>query len=370
MKTQDRSKIVASLAEQSPGERRVALVPSDVAKLAKKVQVLIEAGAGASAGFSDTAYREAGAEVTDRDGALQAAGTVVVVRPPSLKAFRPETTLISLGAHDVKLQSELAAKRILHLGLERMPRTSKAQSMDVLSSQAAIAGYASVMEGARALDVLLPMMTTAAGGIKPAKMIALGAGVAGLQAIATARRLGAIAHGFDVRKAAGEQIESLGAKFVFPDFELPAPEASGGYAAAQSHEQQSRLRRALTPHLAEMNLVVASAQIPGRPAPVLIDDETLAAMKPGAVIVDLAAETGGNTSRTKPNELVEASGVRILGPTNLPSLFATDASRLFSGNMRSLLEHLVHEEDGVQISLGDSITAAMLSAAAPALASA
>jgi NAD(P) transhydrogenase subunit alpha len=237
--------------------------------------------------------------------------------------------------------------------------------MDVLSSQAAIAGYAAVIEGARALDVLLPMLTTAAGIIKPAKMIALGAGVAGLQAIATARRLGAITHGFDVREAAREQVESLGAKFVFADAALLSPEVAGGYAREQSVDQQARLRRALTGHLVPMQLIVTTAQIPGGPAPLLIDEETIAALQPGSVIVDLAAETGGNCVLTQPDEIVTVGGVRILGPTNMPSAAATDASRLFSGNIRALLEHLVDEQGHLKLESDDPITVALLAGQLP-----
>ncbi len=237
--------------------------------------------------------------------------------------------------------------------------------MDVLSSQASVAGYASVLEGARLLDILLPMLTTAAGIIKPAKMIAIGAGVAGLQAIATARRLGAVTHGFDVREAAREQVESLGAKFVPVDLAMLAAEAAGGYAGQQSAEQQERLRRALAPHLASMNLVITTAQIPGRPAPLLIDEAAIAQMPPGSVIVDLAAETGGNCALTRPDELVTVGGVRILGPTNLASTAATTASQLFSGNIRSLLDHLIDDTGHLRLDPADPITGPLLGGEPP-----
>jgi NAD(P) transhydrogenase subunit alpha len=351
----------AVLAELAPGERRVAVTPTDLRRLAAKTTFLIEAGAGAAAGFDDQAYADAGAEILDRAAALDRADLVLAVRAPeSVDAFRPGTVLISLGARDTDFAKAAMSKGIIHLGLERLPRITRAQSMDVLSSQASVAGYAAVIEAARMLDILLPMMTTAAGIIKPAKMIALGAGVAGLQAIATARRLGAVTHGFDVREAAREQVESLGARFVFP----------GGYAGEQSKDQQAALRRELTPVLAEMQLVVTSAQIPGRRAPLLIDDETLAAMAPGAVIIDLAAETGGNASRTRPDEVVTVGGVRLLGPTNLPSLMATDSSRLFSGNMRALLEHLLPKEGPLELRSEDEITKALLGDRVPAAAAA
>jgi len=346
-------------AETAHGERRVALTPADVKRLSGRVNVLVESGAGNSAGFADAQYAEAGARIADLDGVVHQAGVLLSVRPPDLPSLRSGSVVISLGGRDPKLAELFASQNILHLGLERVPRTTRAQSMDVLSSQAAIAGYASVIEGARVLDVLLPMLTTAAGVVRPAKMIALGAGVAGLQAIATARRLGAVAHGFDVREAAREQVESLGARFVFPEVDHAA-EGSGGYAAAQSDTEQTRLRRALEPHLATMQLVVSSAQIPGARAPILIDEQTVRAMAPGSVIVDLAAESGGNSALTRPDEIVEVNGVRIYGPTNLPSLMAADASRLFSANVRSLLEHLTDAEGRLHLDPADDITAALL----------
>lgn len=351
---------LAVLKERHEGERRVAVVPSDVARLSGQVRFLIETGAGARAGFHDADYMAAGATVIDRAAGLAAARVVVSVRAPDPVELPLAKILISLGGRDDALARALAARGVLHLGLERLPRITRAQSMDVLSSQASIAGYVAVIEAAHTLDTLLPMMTTAAGIIKPAKMVALGAGVAGLQAIATARRLGAVAHGFDVRNAAREQVESLGARFL----SLPEPEAgaeaTGGYAAEQTEAAQERVRRALDDHLAPMQIIITTAQVPGRPAPILIDERTMARLTPGAVIVDLAAETGGNCSLTRPNELVETHGVRILGPTNLPSLMAADASRLFSGNVRELLTHLLSKDASLVLSAGDEITDALL----------
>jgi H+-translocating NAD(P) transhydrogenase subunit alpha len=353
--------IIGVLAEQLPGERRVALVPSDVRRLGTLGKIVIERGAGSEAGFADEDYIEAGATLVDRLQMLSTAQVLVSVRAPSdLAGLIPGTVVISLGGRDDTVEAAVATRGLKHLGLERLLRTTRAQAMDVLSSQATVAGYAAVIEGARALDVLLPMLTTAAGIVKPAKMIALGAGVAGLQAIATARRLGAIVNGFDVREAAREQVESLGARFVSAGNVIEARESVNGYAADQSVDEQATLRRTLAPTLAQMQLIVTSAQIPGRPAPILIDDETLAALGHGTVIVDLAAEAGGNTSRTKPDETVTVSGVKILGPVNLPSLMAADASRLFSGNIRALIEHLIFEESGFELRLDDPITGALL----------
>jgi NAD(P) transhydrogenase subunit alpha len=353
--------VVGVLAERLPGERRVALVPADVKKLTSRARVLIETGAGREAGFKDDTYVEAGARVANSREIIESCNVVVKVRPPSDEETpQGGRTLISLGGHDPELGQRLGRQSVTHLALERVPRITRAQPMDVLSSQASIAGYAAVLEGARALSVLLPMLTTAAGTIKPARMIALGAGVAGLQAIASARRLGAVTHGFDVRAAAREQVESLGATFVSVDGGLSAGEAAGGYAREQSIDQQSLLRRALAPHLATMRLVITTAQIPGRPAPLLIDRETLAAMQPGSVIVDLAAETGGNCEVTRHDQTVNVGGVHVMGPTNLPSLMATDASRMFSGNVRALLAYLLEDSGRLKLDASDPILGALL----------
>ena len=358
---------IGVLAERAAGERRVALIPSDIGKLISKAGFVVESGAGREAGFDDNAYVAAGARIGDSWQVLEDCDVVVKVRPPGRSETPGEgRTLISLGGHDPNLGEFLRKRSVIHLALERVPRTTRAQTMDVLSSQAAIAGYASVLEGARALDFLLPMLTTAAGTIKPARMIAIGAGVAGLQAIATARRLGAVVHGFDVRAAAREQVESLGAKFIsIDDTNIDAGEGAGGYAREQSRDQQARLRRALSAHLATMQLVITTAQIPGRPAPLLIDSEALGMMQPGAVIVDLAAETGGNCEFTRPDETVTVNGIRIMGPTNLPSLLARDASRFFSGNIRSLLAHLLEGSGRLNLDPSDPISAALLAGQQP-----
>ncbi|MDB6159171.1 MAG: alanine dehydrogenase/pyridine nucleotide transhydrogenase [Gammaproteobacteria bacterium] len=352
---------VGVLVERASGERRVALIPADIKKLTSKVTFVIESGAGREAGFDDNTYVDAGARIANLREILGSCDVVVKVRPPGVDEMPPAgRILVSLGGHDPNLGEFLRKRSVIHLALERIPRTTRAQAMDVLSSQASIAGYASVLEGARALGILLPMLIAAAGTIKPAKMIALGAGVAGLQAIATARRLGAVVHGFDVRAAAREQVESLGAKFVSVDANIGAGEGAGGYAREQSSDQQAQLRRALSPHLATMQLVITTALIPGHAAPLLIDRETLGLMKPGSVIVDLAAETGGNCEVTRPDETVTVNGVRIMGPTNLPSIVASDASRLFSGNIRSLLAYLLEGSSRLQFDASDPISGPML----------
>jgi NAD(P) transhydrogenase subunit alpha len=357
----ERSVTIGLLRERLPGERRVALTPPDIRRLGNKAGLVVERGAGSEAGFSDAEYATAGARVTTTEEVLAQARLIVKIRPPNRSLpLRPGTLLVSLGGRDDALASLLRERSVVHLGLERLPRSTRAQSMDVLSSQASMAGYAAVLEGARQLDVTLPMFITAAGTIKPARMMALGAGVAGLQAIATARRLGAVTHAFDVRHAAREQVESLGATFIAPDVSGLSGEAAGGYAGEQSADEQHRLRRALATHVASMRLIIATAQIPGRPAPNLIDEETVAAMQPGSVIVDLAAESGGNCTLTRPDELTTVHGVRILGPTNLPSAVATNASQLFGGNIRVLLDYLIGDDGRLNLDREDPITGALL----------
>src|SRR5271168_4734130 len=253
---------VGVLRERAGGERRVALIPDDVRRLNSKVTLVVESGAGREAGFDDDTYVGAGARIAAPREILEISDVIVKVRPPGVSEIPLSgRTLVSLGGRDPYVVDSLRKRSVVHLALERIPRTTRAQAMDVLSSQASIAGYASVLEGARALGVLLPMLTTAAGTIKPAKMIALGAGVAGLQAIASARRLGAVVYGFDVRVAAREQVESLGAKFVSVDADVGVNESSGGYAREQSSDQQALLRRALSGHVATMQLVITTAQI-------------------------------------------------------------------------------------------------------------
>jgi NAD(P) transhydrogenase subunit alpha len=361
MDTHTQQVVIGVPAERATGERRVALIPSDIKRLLSKAQFIVESGAGREAGFDDNAYVNAGARIADSRDILEKCDVVLKVRPPAVDEVpRAGRILVSLGGRDSDLGDRLRKRSVIHLALERVPRTARAQAMDVLSSQASIAGYAAVLEGARALGVLLPMLITAAGTIRPARMIALGAGVAGLQAIASARRLGAVVHGFDVRAAAREQVESLGAKFLSVDAGVGAGESAGGYAREQSSDQQAVLRRALSTHLATMQLVITTAQIPGRPAPMLIDRETLKTMQPGSVIVDLAAETGGNCEVTRPDQMVTVSGVRILGPTDLPSLMATDASRMFSGNIRALLAYLLDESGRLNLDVSDPISGALL----------
>src|SRR5215472_333585 len=314
---------IAVLRETAPGEARVALVPEVVQRLAKAGhQISVERGAGLAAGFTDADYEKAGARVLQsRAEALTGTELWARVRRPTPAEIgeAPEgITLVSmLGVEPAEeIVPALSARRLTLLGLERVPRITRAQSMDVLSSQATVAGYKAVLLGAAELGKLLPMLTTAAGTLAPAKVMVLGAGVAGLQAIATARRLGAVVSGFDVRPAAREQVLSLGATFVGPEVSADA-EAAGGYARAQTAEEEARTREALAAAIPQQDLLITTAQVPGMRAPLLIDKKALATLRPGSVVVDLAAETGGNVEGTRAGERVELGGVVILGPVQL-----------------------------------------------------
>ncbi|MDX2193721.1 MAG: Re/Si-specific NAD(P)(+) transhydrogenase subunit alpha [Gemmatimonadales bacterium] len=348
--------------ESAEGERRVALVPEVVQKLVKGgAEVVVERGAGTSAGFPDEQFAAAGATVVGHAGEALAADVVTKVQKPTAAEaaqLKAGTVLVSLlPVHTSReLVEQLAAARVTALGLELVPRITRAQSMDVLSSQATVAGYKAVLLAAGTLPRFLPMLTTAAGSIAPARAFILGAGVAGLQAIATARRLGAVVSAFDVRAAAREQVASLGAKFI----EIPEIDASGagGYAKELADDQQRRVLETVAGPLKEMDLVVTTAQIPGKPAPRLITAEMVATMKPGSVIVDLAAESGGNCQLTRAGEAVVADGVTILGPVNLPATLPYHASAMFAKNVQTLLQHLT-KENAIVIDLADEITGAM-----------
>jgi len=352
--------------ETAPREQRVALVPDTVARLVKTgLGVAVQSGAGLRAGFRDDAYAAAGATVApSAAAAYEGADLVARVQPPSVAevAQIPSgATLISLlrpGRSD-DILAALAARNVTALALERVPRITRAQSMDVLSSQSTVAGYKAVLVGASALGKFLPMLTTAAGNISPAKVFVIGAGVAGLQAIATARRLGGVVSAFDVRPAAREQVQSLGAAFVVADVVTESAEAAGGYARAQTADEQQRTLDTVARHIKDMDLVVTTAQIPGRTAPRLITAEMVASMRAGSVIVDLAAETGGNCELSVPGETAHAHDVTIIAPTDLPSTVAYHASQMFARNIQELLKHLVRD-GALVIDPKDEITGAML----------
>ncbi len=330
--------------ESTPGEQRVALTPDSVTRMVKGGhEIRIQAGAGSRAGFSDSAYTTAGATIVSSAAQLyESADLVCRVQPPSadeLGAMPEGVAMVSLlsPARNGELLKQLAARKITALALELVPRITRAQSMDILSSQSTVAGYKAVLMGASALPKFLPMLTTAAGTVSPAKVFVIGAGVAGLQAIATARRLGGVVSGFDVRPAAREQVLSLGATFVASDLVSAGSETSGGYAIAQSDDQAAQTKAALAKHIPDMDLIITTAQIPGREAPKLITKEMVASMKAGSVIIDLAAETGGNCELTKPGETVQIDGVTILGPLNIASSVPFHASQMFSKNVNTLV---------------------------------
>ncbi len=353
---------IAVPRETAPGERRVALVPDDVAKLVRQGhEVRVERGAGAGAGLPDAAYEAAGGAATALERALEGAEVVLRVSRPSdaeAELVPPGALLVGLlqphrpGA----LLGRLAARGVDAIAMERVPRSTRAQAMDALSSQATLAGYEAVLVGAAALPRILPMLTTAAGTLAPARAFVVGAGVAGLQAIATARRLGAVVSAFDVRPAVKEQVRSLGAAFL--DVEVAA-EGAGGYAKELAASEQDRVLAAIARHLRSQDLVVTTAQLPGRPAPRLVTAEMVRAMRPGSVIVDLAAETGGNCEPTRAGETVVLAGVSILGPVNLASAVPAHASQLYGRNVTALLEHLSR---GGRLALDprDEIAGAML----------
>ena len=335
--------------ERRPREARVAASPETVRKLAALgASVTVEAGAGERASMLDEAYRSAGAAIAaDIAAALGEADLVLKVQRPGsdeIAQIKSGAVLCCLMAPhaDPEIVKAAAARNLAVFAMEFIPRITRAQSMDVLSSQANLAGYRAVIEAAHHFARAFPMFMTAAGTVQAAKCFVLGAGVAGLQAIATARRLGAIVSATDVRKIAGEQVESLGAKFVFID--LPEGEGQGGYARALTPEEQLKQAELVAGHIKAQDIVITTALVPGRPAPKLITRAMVETMKPGAVIVDLAAEAGGNCELTKPDEVVRHANVTILGFTDLPSRIAVDASALYARNVFNFLQPLVDKE--------------------------
>ena len=356
---------IAVPGETAPGERRVGLVPDGVSRLVKAGHtVVVQRGAGLAAGATDAAYEKAGAAIADSFAATVGGADVVakVQRPTTDEiALLPEgSILIAMlqpAAQRATLEA-LAARRITALAMELVPRITRAQSMDVLSSQATVAGYKAVLLGAAQLTRLLPMLTTAAGTLAPSRVFVLGAGVAGLQAIATARRLGAIVSAFDVRPAVREQVQSLGATFVEAEAVSSAAEGAGGYAKELAEEQQQKVLEAVGKVLPGIDLVITTAQIPGKPAPRLITSAMLATMAPGAVVVDLAAETGGNCEATVPGETIEVNGVTVMGPLNLPATVPLHASQMFGRNVLTFLQHLAPGNE-LKLDLADEITGPM-----------
>lgn len=348
--------------EVAAGERRVAMVPEVVKPLTKAgTQVTIESGAGISAGYPDDTYVAAGATVTKDRGALLGTTQIVLkVQAPTaeeVRAMAPGTVVVALMNASRNRDGVVAMRdaKLTAFALELLPRITRAQSMDVLSSQATVAGYRATLIGAELSPKFLPMLTTAAGTIRPAKVLVLGAGVAGLMAIATAKRLGAVVEGYDVRRAAGEQVRSLGAKFL--ELQINA-EGSGGYARELTDAEKQQESAMVSKAVAEADIIVTTAAIPGRRAPILVRDAMVAAMRPGAVLVDLAAETGGNCELTKPGETIVAHGVTIAGPLNLPSQLPFHASQMFAKNLQAFLTLLISKEGTLVTDYSDEILAA------------
>jgi len=354
---------IAVPKESAAGERRVALVPDVVASLLKTegVEVLVERGAGEAAGHPDSQYEEAGATLAGGED-VWGADVVLHVGVPSVEEIgrlRSGQVLISHLNPWVAAETNraLATAGATAFAMEAIPRTTRAQAMDALSSQAAAGGYAATLIGARESGRFFGMMTTAAGTVPPAKVLVLGAGVAGLQAVATAKRLGAIVTGFDIRRAAWEQIASLGGRPLELDF-IPDAEGEGGYARPLTDEENAQVRDALTENAAKQDIVITTAAIPGRPAPLLITADAVRGMSPGSVIVDLAAETGGNCELTEAGETVVEGGVKVLGPRNLASEMPVPASQLYAKNLENLLGLMVGEDGALAIDFEDDILAA------------
>jgi H+-translocating NAD(P) transhydrogenase subunit alpha len=350
--------------EVAAGERRVALVPDVVKALTKTgVQVMVETRAGLSAGYPDEGFLAAGAAIEADRAKLFGSGQVLLkVQPPFVEEIawmKPGTVVIALmnASRNLELIAKMRDAKLTGFALELLPRITRAQSMDVLSSQATVAGYRAALIGAELSPKFLPMLTTAAGTIRPAKVLVLGAGVAGLMAIATAHRLGAVVEGYDVRRAAGEQVRSLGAKFL--ELQINA-EAAGGYARELTDEEKKQESEMVAKAVSDADIVITTAAIPGRRAPILVREEMVGRMRPGSVIVDLAAETGGNCALTKPGETVTAHDVTIAGALNLPSQLAFHASQMYAKNLQSFLTLLITKDGALVSDYSDEILAASL----------
>mgnify|MGYP002359201038 FL=1 len=360
--------IIGVPKEICPGEERVALTPANVGALLKKngVEIRIERGAGEAAGFTDGDYENAGAKLTDRDDIFSNAQAILQVQTPGSNTTNGQEDLDKLKAGqfligmtdplaNAQFAQALAVRKVTGLALELIPRITRAQSMDVLSSMAMIAGYKCVLLAANASHRMFPMNMTAAGTMNASRVFVMGAGVAGLQACATAKRLGAIVEAYDVRPAAREQILSVGAKPVELDLDTGEAEGSGGYAKAQGEDFLKRQRELMKEVIKEMDVVITTAAVPGAKSPILVTEEMVKAMKPGSVIVDLAAERGGNCDLTKAGETVVENGVLIIGPTNVPSSVPFHASQMFGKNIENLLNLLLDDNGDLQLDFEDQI---------------
>lgn len=351
---------IAVPVEQQPGEARVALTPDSVKRLAGSgVEVTVEKGAGVRAGFVDDEYRSAGAAIADRSTVLSGAQVLVCVNRPEPRDFeklKAGTVLIGfLKPLDEPASLEpVVSGRLTAFAMELIPRITRAQSMDALSSMATVAGYKAVIIAAEHLPRMFPLLMTAAGTVPPAKVLVLGAGVAGLQAIATARRLGAVVEAYDVRAAAGQDVKSLGAKFLEVDLGSIETQDAGGYAKELSPEALKLGRDMVTKRAAQSDVVITTAQVPGRKAPLMLTEEAVEGMRPGSVVVDLAASTGGNCALTQPGETVVHKGVSIMGPLNLPATVPGHSSQLYSRNVTTFLG-LIVDKGNLKIDMADEI---------------
>lgn len=353
---------IAVLRETQPGEARVALVPESVRKLtALKVAVSVESGAGLQAGASDADYLAAGAASVsaDRASVLSSADILAVVNRPSPEEIRQlKEGAVVIGflrpLDEPAALEEIVAQKLTAFAMELIPRITRAQAMDALSSMATVVGYKAVLMAAESIPRMFPMLMTAAGTVPPARVLVLGAGVAGLQAIATARRLGAVVEAYDVRKAAGEQVRSLGAQFLEVDLGGIQTEDAGGYAVELTEEAMSRGRDLIAEHAKTADVIITTAQVPGRRAPLLVTEEAVVGMKRGAVVVDLAGATGGNCSVSQPDKTIERDGVRIMSPLNLAATVPVHASQLYSRNVTSFLSLLIKDGE-LNIDMTDDV---------------
>ncbi len=364
--------IVAVPKETYPEEKRIALIPQTVPALTKAgLEVVVQAGAGEGINSKDADYEAQGARVEpDRHRLLSQADIVLMVRGPGahkdfpaqdLESLKDGATFISFlePLAEPEIMQELANRKLTVFAMELMPRTTRAQSMDALSSMATIAGYKAVLAAADASPKLFPMFMTAAGTITPARVFVLGAGVAGLQAIATARRLGAVVEAFDIRPAVKEEVESLGAKFIQLELETEEAQDSGGYAAAQSEDFYRRQQELMAQRIQNADVVITTAAVPGKKSPVLISEEVVAGMRPGSVIVDIAAEKGGNCAVTKPGEKIIHKGVIVIGPLNIPAEVPVHASQMYAKNISTFLLHMI-KEGKLELNMEDEITTGAL----------
>lgn len=348
------------ILKETPGENRVAMLPESVATLVKmNVSMLVETGAGITAFASDKEYEEAGARLVAKAEVIAGADLLIKIQPPTTEEVAMlkdgQAIMAVLNPYfNADLVKGLAAKNITSFSMDVVPRTTRAQAMDILSSMATVAGYKAVLTAANSLPKFFPMFMTAAGTIKPANMLILGAGVAGLQAIATSRKLGAVVYVFDVRAAVKEEVVGLGGKFVEVEGAID-DKAAGGYAVEQTDEFKARQAQAIHDQAIKSDVVICTAQIPGRRAPLLLKKETVEGMKPGSVIIDLAASTGGNCELTKDNETIVHNGVKIIGNSQFPTDMPTDASRMYGKNMINFLKLIITKEGALNLNWDDDI---------------